>query len=1337
MPRLSKIGAAALAAFGWTSGSLVSVSYLAVAGGGGGGGQGNASGAGGAGGFLTGTTALNPTLSYTVTVGGGGVGSTSSSVRGSNGSNSVFNSLTSIGGGGGGSQGTGVSTGADGGSGGGGTPNPATGGAGTSGQGNAGGAGLTDSTTYTAGGGGGGASAVGANAAFQVGGNGGAGSASSISGSSVTYAGGGGGGVNNSYTAGTGGAGGGGNGTNNPSTGGNGTTNLGGGGGGSGNGNGGSGGSGIVIISYVGAQQFGGGVVTTSGGSTIHTFQTSGTLSPLSSLTANFLVVAGGGGGGAYNGGGGGAGGLRSSVTNTGGGGSLESTLTIDTNSIYTVTVGAGGSGQITSTQSVAGSNSSFLSISSIGGGKGGGYTGSFYSASTGGSGGGAPYAAGGPGAAGTANQGFAGGNGDGSTNSGGGGGAGAVGGNATASVGGNGGVGVAVAISGTSTFYAGGGGGAGFPGGGGSAGSGGNGGGGNGGANSAGTSGTANTGGGGGGSQDANNPPNNPGGNGGSGVVIISYPGSTQQMAGGTVTVAGGNVIHTFTSSGFLTPIVLTTNSLRFRASATAYLNRTGSTATNAQKATYSFWFKRGTLTTGQWLFTGGASSAVSLIGFNGSSDAFSVLLTDTSGEGNITTALFRDPSAWYHFVIAIDTTQATTADRAKIYVNGVLQTVTLANGGIGINSNWGFNTANTLNIGRYIGASSYTDGYMTDINFIDGQALTPFSFGTTSDLGVWQPIRYGGSYGTNGFYLPFTNTTSTTTLGYDFSPNGNNWTTNNISLTAGSTYDSMTDVPTLTSATAANYCTLNAALQAGGYTLNDGNLNWARTGGTGGGSDRSQFGTIGVTSGKWYWEFTAGTVNANSIPGFGIAIGGLSTQSWLGGQTGSYFYESDGLKYLSGTSSSYGATFATGDIIGIAFDADAGTLTFYKNNVSQGQAASGLTSGPYFPAVTRTVGGGGSNGTEIANFGQQPFAYTPPSGFVRLNTFNLPTPTIGATASTTANKYMDVTTYTGNNTAGRVITMSNMTNVGFAWVKIRSGADDHRLANTVTGGNKHLKSNATDAESSGTNVIQAFSSNTFTVGSDNSVNVSGSTYVGWVWANDGTSGSTNTAGTITSTVSANTSAGFSVVTYTGNATNNATFGHSLGVAPNMVIIKNRAASTFWYVFHSSLAATYNLYLNDTSAEQADNVIRSTSSTTVTVSSSSSVNASGQSMVAYCFTQVAGYSAFGSYTGNGSADGPFVFTGFRPRFVMVKCSSSDQGGNAVWGMFDTSRNAYNVANNRLIASSSNSESTSPWLDINSNGFKIRETSTSINGSGATYIYMAFAESPFKYANAR
>jgi len=816
--------------------------------------------------------------------------------------------------------------------------------------------------------------------------------------------------------------------------------------------------------------------------------------------------------------------------------------------------------------------------------------------------------------------------------------------------------------------------------------------------------------------------------------------------MAGGTVTVAGGNVIHTFTSSGYLTPIVLVTKSLRFRASASAYLDRTFPVAGNRKTYTLSLWVKRGILdgSTNQFFFGSGVSTTAGGFYFLPTNELEINPRVNNTNTYITTTQVFRDPSAWYHIVVALDTTQATDSNRLKLYVNGVQVTAFSTTIYPALNGDSTLNNNIAHWIGRYAepGFPSPFDGYLAEYNFIDGLALTPNSFGYYSDLGVWQPIRYGGSYGTNGFYLPFTNTTSTTTLGYDFSPNGNNWTTNNISLTSGSTYDSMTDVPTLTSATVANYCTLNAALQAGGYTLNDGNLNWARTGGTGGTNDRSQFGTIGVISGKWYWEFTAGTVNSNSIPGFGIAIGSASTQSWGGSQTGVYIYESDGLKYLSGTGSSYGATFATGDIIGVAFDADAGTLTFYKNNVSQGQAASGLTSGPYFPAVTRTVGGGGSNGTEIANFGQRPFVYTPPANHLALNTFNLPTPTIGATASSQANDYFDVSLWTGNGTS-QSITNSGSMQPDFVWYKGRSTTFNHGLFDSIRGTLQRLSSNLTSAESTTAGSLTAFNSNGFSVGSDAGANQNTDTYVGWQWRASNATAVTNTAGSITSTVSANTTAGFSIVTYTGTGAN-ATVGHGLGVAPSMVIVKTRSLSTEnWNCWHTSLGGnTYRILLNTTAATDTGSPTVWSSgginptSTTFTVGTANAANGSAATYVAYCFAQIAGYSAFGSYTGNGSSDGTFIFTGFRPRFVMIK--RTDTGGTD-WILLDSSRDPTNVVDQYLAANLSDAETVyaNDKVDFLSNGFKQRGTASGQNGSGGTYIYMAFAESPFKYANAR
>ena len=960
MPRLSKIGAAALAAFGWTTGGAsVTASYLVVAGGAGGGAGLTTGGGGagaGAGGYRTGTASLNPTLSYTVTVGAGGTGATSDGIRGASGSDSVFNAITSTGGGGGSGRSTSSGAGSNGGSGGGATflgtigagNTPST----SPSQGNNGGTG--DTVGGGGGGGGGGASAVGTNAGLTTAGNGGAGTASSITGSSVTYAGGGGGGNYTGNSAGSGGAGGGGAGAISSSAGTAGTANLGGGGGGGGAGlgvfaAGGNGGSGIVIISYVGAQQFSGGVVTSSGGNTIHTFTTSGTLGPVTPLSANYLVVAGGGsGGGGYFAGGGGAGGLLSG-----------SSLTIDPYSTYLVTVGAGAAAVSgNSTNGLQGSNSAFsmVATAAVGGGYGAGYGGSGVVGGVGGSGGGTAANALATVAAGTSGQGNAGGQSS-NNGGGGGGGAGSVGGNAGASFG-TGGTGSASSISGASVTYA-----AGAAGGITGVGNG--------------ASGTANTGNGG----AASSASGGTSGAGGSGVVIISYAGSTQLMAGGVVTIAGGNVIHTFNSSGYLTPLTLLTRSLRFRSSASAYLSRTPASTSNQTTWTWSAWVKRGVLSQQQTLF-GAANSG----------DPFLQLVYDSSANSldfiyyvagvvgrKTTTAAYRDPSSWYHVLVNWDTTNATASDRMRIYINGIRVTSFSAS------TDPAQNTTGTVNsssyghsIGRLFSTTNPFDGYMAEVNFIDGQALAPTAFGTVNSYGVWQPITYGGSYGTNGFRLPFTNNASTTTLGYDFSPQGNNWTTNNISVTAGSTYDSMTDVPTLTSATAANYCTLNPLNKnASSITVVDGNLGISTSA-----SNVGVAGTIGVSTGKWYWETTF--TNASGVPSIGAA-----TAAWdksYAGYTSSVGYHGNGVIYNNGSNVQSGlASYTSGDVIGVALDLSAGSIAFYKNNVQQGTTITGLT-GEWFPAVA-----GQTSSTLAANFGQRPFAYTPPTGYLALNTFNL----------------------------------------------------------------------------------------------------------------------------------------------------------------------------------------------------------------------------------------------------------------------------------------------------------------------------------------------------------
>jgi hypothetical protein len=280
-----------------------------------------------------------------------------------------------------------------------------------------------------------------------------------------------------------------------------------------------------------------------------------------------------------------------------------------------------------------------------------------------------------------------------------------------------------------------------------------------------------------------------------------------------------------------------------------------------------------------------------------------------------------------------------------------------------------------------------------MANVQFIDGQALTPNSFGSFNSYGVWQPINYGGSYGTNGFYLPFSNKTSTTTLGYDFSPAGNNWTTNNISLTAGSTYDSMTDVPTLTSTTAANYCALSPlqfnVSSGGSYSLYNANLTFANQTAAKWSDVRGSMG-ISPNSGKYYFEYYAQPTGGDYEFQIGIinATDQFNSPVPLSNANG-YAYDSGGIFGHNGSTSAYGATWGTsGDVIGVAVDASGSTIsmTYYKNNTSQGVAVSGLT-GTYLPVA----GAAGANGIFSINFGQQPFQYSPPTGFVALNTYNL----------------------------------------------------------------------------------------------------------------------------------------------------------------------------------------------------------------------------------------------------------------------------------------------------------------------------------------------------------
>ena len=796
-------------------------------------------------------------------------------------------------------------------------------------------------------------------------------------------------------------------------------------------------------------------------------------------------------------------------------------------------------------------------------------------------------------------------------------------------------------------------------------------------------------------------------------------------------------------------------TKSLRFRSSASAYLNRTPASAGNRRTYTWSGWVKRGILSSGErTLFNaGGTLSDTGFLGIRFTSDD---KLDVTTGSTDLrqTTQVFRDPSAWYHIVVAMDTTQATGSNRVKVYLNGTQITAFSTSNDPSLN----LDTAINNTVGHAIGLTSWNsaglfDGYMTEINFIDGQALTPSSFGQTSPTtGVWQPIRYTGTYGTNGFYLPFTDVATTSGsnagLGKDFSGNGNYWTTNNISVTSGSTYDSMKDVPTLTDADTANYCTLNPLASRSVGTMQNGNLTWKKSDAAG--DNYCCASSISIpSSGKWYWEVTVtdGSSGANSI---GIIPNTSTTQQTantipgdFGITTNAFGYYSDGNKLNAGSSAAYGNSFTSGDVIAVAVDTTNGKIWWSKNGTWQasGDPAAGTNaafttlSGSYYAASSVRFNGNQHD----YNFGQRPFAYTPPTGFVALNTFNLPTPTIGATASTVANKYFDVSLWTGNGTS-QSITNSGSMQPDFVWYKGRSTTYNHGLFDSIRGTLQRLSSNLTSAESTTAGSLTAFNSNGFSVGNDAGANQNTDTYVGWQWRASNTTAVTNTAGSITSTVSANTTAGFSIVTYTGNSTSGATVGHGLNSPIKMLICKQRNGGTYgWNSWHTSLGTNYYIALNSTGGQDNSVFIWDTAGMTSSVFKHGSdtiyMNNSGSTYVAYCFAEVAGYSKFGSYTGNGSTDGPFIFTGFRPRFVFVKNASS----TGSWIEFDSSTNPYNEAGNLINLNTSGAEFTTSDIkfDILSNGFKVRQVNSAVNGSGNTLIYAAFAESPFKYANAR
>jgi len=767
--------------------------------------------------------------------------------------------------------------------------------------------------------------------------------------------------------------------------------------------------------------------------------------------------------------------------------------------------------------------------------------------------------------------------------------------------------------------------------------------------------------------------------------------------------------------------------NSLRFRASNSAYLSRTsGASPTDQKKVTYSAWMKAApTLSSGSQVALVCTTGNAGMIAWNIS--GYGGRLFTRADANDVQFAwLARDPSAWFHLVVTIDTTQATASDRIKAWLNGVAlvyQSGTYPT----LNSNTTLNPASTaMRLMSDIVNGTYLDGHLAHVHLIDGQALTPSSFGKTDAVtGEWVPKAYSGTYGTNGFRLAFEDATTTTTIGADSSGNANNWTSSGISVTAGTTFDQSLDTPTL------NF-PVWSPIDKGTVTVSEGN-----TAAVPAADVHAIRATMAIpSSGKWYWEIAVSALGYGT--GIGIADnasvnttgpGSAATRTY---QFGSWFnsFNSGVVQYgtsqaiTSATNWSGASQPAANDIIMVAVDMDNGSMWVGKNGTwfnSSGTANPATNTDPRWTGLTGTTwfpymaGYTTTAVTSRANFGQRPFAYSPPSGFSALNTANLAAPSIKR-----SRQYFDARLRTGTGAAASVSDLEFAPDL--VWIKSRSAATDHGLYDAVRGVQKQLESNTTTAETTETTGLTAFGSNGYTVGALAQLNTNTATYVDWSWKESVTSG-------------------FDIVTYVGNGTNR-TISHNLGAIPKLIIVRSREATSTgrWLVQHGTYGAARYAYLNETFAFDTANANLRWNSTDPTSSvfslgTSSDGNHTGDNYVGYLFAEIAGFSRMNSYTGNGSSDGPFVWCGFRPSFVMIKRGDSTEN----WSVQDDARNSFNVVDARLKPNSADAEGigSAQNVDFLANGFKIRNTDAEKNASGGTYIFAAFADVPFKYSRAR
>ena len=765
---------------------------------------------------------------------------------------------------------------------------------------------------------------------------------------------------------------------------------------------------------------------------------------------------------------------------------------------------------------------------------------------------------------------------------------------------------------------------------------------------------------------------------------------------------------------------------SLRFDDGDSAYLSRTPSSAGDRRTFTISIWAKRGN--TGSGAMFGSWISDSDRATFRFSSDY--IEFQDSGSSASVkTNAVFRDVANWYHVVAAIDTTQGTQSNRGKIYVNGVQQSLSSNNFTQNVQTSVNNNSVQVFGTRWISGPNSNFDGYLAEINLIDGQQLDASYFGfTDSQTGIWMPKRYEGTYGTNGVRLDFSDNSSASTLAIDKSPNGNDFASTNVAVS-----DSVIDTPSN------NFCTLNSVNKDSNTTLSEGNLKAAGSSSTA--YSNHTHGTIAKSSGKWYYEVeytsNAGGHNSN-LPAIGWVRTSLDPSD-NPTVSGGLCYRPANADYIdldgNDTSDDKPQT-STGNVIQVAIDLDAGKIWFGNGGTyfESGNPSTGANANLTFTggAEELTPFVRSLSSTFNFNFGQRAFSYTPPTGFNKLSSSDsIPT----SPSITKPQRHFDTILYTGDGQNNRKITGLEF-KPGLVWLKQRaqSGGGEidgnHGWYDSVRGVTKRLKSNSSGAED--TFAIGSFDDGGFTFATETYYNDNNDTFVGWFWkAGDATV--TNNDGSITSSVSANTEAGFSIVTWTGTGSDG-TIGHGLGKVPSLYIVKRRNSSKDWYVQIGNITG-FDLgrflklnainginFASDVFAASAD------TSTVLNTKGDTATNGSGDTYIAYCWTSIPGYSKFGSYKGNGNADGSYVELGFRPAWLMIKNTAT----GTWWFIYDVKRETYNPMYNIFGSNVADAEyyDNAYKIDILSNGFKARGTQPEINKDGDTIIYMAFAEQP-------